>query len=233
MAALALVLCVVGSVGATNFVTNGTFDQGLNAWQAWASGVNDFGNTYWTDPLYVTVAVTQEALDKSLINPALTWYRWNQDPSYDTGMAIGARQQVGGTAGINPASYGSFYLAADFNTVVQNWANADQPLWFSTLLGIRYKNADGSTGYEAQRYIINPANTTTTHESWDLKPFFNAKPGAKITGIFVGGQGNAFEAQADNITLYGGTGTVPEPSGLMALATALSGAGLFMRRRRK
>jgi hypothetical protein len=58
----ALALCVAGSVAAENIVVNGQFNEPLaGSWQAWASPVGNFGNTYWTDPKYVSVTTTQDA----------------------------------------------------------------------------------------------------------------------------------------------------------------------------
>ncbi|MDO8585952.1 MAG: PEP-CTERM sorting domain-containing protein [Armatimonadota bacterium] len=232
-AALLLAYYAVGPAATVNLVANGQFNEELaGTWETWAGDCGDFTNAYPGAPTYTTVDIVK---GRNTTNPALTWYRWDHDLIYPAALAVGAQQQIGGTSGQDTAGR-DVVFKADITLMMQNWVNSGWPDWYPGLMGVKYSYG-GNSLFEVKRFRIGtdpspdqiPLNETRT-VTWDLTSFFGDRPGSRITGVFFGGQGDSFQAQADNVELD--VSPVPEPGGILALAGALSGAMVFLRRRR-
>lgn len=240
MVALALMLCVAGSVAAVSVspVSNYNFSSGLSNWEVMYGDLGTFGLTHSGTTAGTSV---HTAPWNGTLNPCLEWFRWEADQSQ--ALAIGAKQTFG--TAYDTANYVSVTLRADFYLKGQNWTTAQPPSgteWVPAFMQVFYNR--GATQLSAVRGIRDPAvppvsgstavvwNPLLVTQTWDLYGS-GIQQGDVITGIAFGGYGQSFAAQVDNIYLGGVTTQAPEPSGLVAVGTALSGAAFLVRRRRK
>ncbi|MDO8683559.1 MAG: PEP-CTERM sorting domain-containing protein [Armatimonadota bacterium] len=235
----ALVVCLSGSlaaIGPTNPVSNYNFSSGLSNWQV--GHMSDLTNPSFgslPDGTSVHIAPWRDTL-----NPSLEWFRWDESEN-PAPIAIGAAQLF--EEGIPTGNYSTLTFSADFWLKGQSWTSPQASggsEWYPAFMAVYYQR-DGVDGY-AMRGIYHPSVGTflgssavewdqlNVTQTWNLYDS-GMQQGDKIMAIAVGGYGQNFAAQVDNVYL-GGT-PVPEPASLTGLLTGLSGLGLLARRRRR
>jgi hypothetical protein len=228
VAMLALTLFAVGvasAIGVNPVINNGFYSDLSGTWDIAYGNPDTFS---LSNVGALTGTSVHTAPWRDTLNPCLEWFRWggNQNEA----RAIGARQTF--AAAVNTTGFGSVILTADIWLKGQTTARAFMQVYVNRAgnqmtftRSIRDPSVPG--GVDPSSVVWDPSNPTQTWNVFES----GVQAGDLITGVGFGGYGQTFAAQADNI--YLGGVPVPEPSGVMAMLTSLSGAAWFIRRRRK